>query len=73
VNACIPDTLRAAGHLLEAGEEVLASQILTQFSQARMAEALADCQAMSVAAYARLRALNDLNMTHEPRMLNQLW
>ena len=73
VNARIPDTLRAAEHLLEAGHETLASQILTEFSHARMAEALAHCQALSAAAHARLHALEDLNMTHTPRMLDQLW
>jgi len=73
VNACIPDILRAAEHLMEAGQEELASRILTEFSQARMAEALADCQALSTAAHARLRALNELNMTCEPRMLDQIW
>src|SRR6056297_1946754 len=73
VNACIPDRLRAATHLLDAGHEALATQILTDFSHARMAEALADCQAFAAAAHARLRALDALNMTDEPRMLDQIW
>ena len=73
VNACIPDRLRAAAHLLDAGHEALATQILTDFSHARMAEALADCQALAAAAHARLRALDALNMTDEPRMLDQIW
>ena len=73
VNTRIPDTLRASERLLEAGVEALAGQILTEFSHARMAEALADCQALSAATHARLRALEALNMTHEPQMLNQLW
>jgi dipeptidase len=73
VNTCIPDTLRAAEHLLEAGEEALASRILTEFSHARMAEALADCHALSAAAHARLRTLDALNMTREPRALDQIW
>ena len=73
VNARVPDTLRAAERLFEAGEEALAAQILTEFAQARMAEALTDCQALSAAAHARLRALGELNMTGEPRMLDQLW
>ncbi|MFO8125386.1 C69 family dipeptidase [Yoonia sp.] len=73
VNARIPGTLRAAERLLEAGEEALAAQVLTEFAHARMAEALADCEALSAAAHARLRALDKLNMTHEPRMLDQIW
>ena len=73
VNARIPDTLRAAERLLEAGEEALAAQVLTEFAHARMTEALADCEALSAAAHARLRALGKLNMTNEPRMLDQLW
>ncbi|WP_372612789.1 C69 family dipeptidase [Aquicoccus sp.] len=73
VNARIPDVLRAAERLLEAGEAPLAEQVLTEFSHARLAEALADCQALSEAAHARLRALGSLNMTGEPRMLDQIW
>jgi hypothetical protein len=73
VNAGIPNILCAAGHILEAGEEALASQILTEFSHAHMARALADCQALSAAAHARLRAQNELNMTREPRKLDQIW
>ncbi|NBD30805.1 MAG: dipeptidase [Alphaproteobacteria bacterium] len=73
VNARIPDILSAAERLFEAGEETLAAQVLTEFAHARMAEALDDSQALSAAAHARLRALGELNMTGEPRMLDQLW
>ncbi|SDD86283.1 C69 family dipeptidase [Ruegeria marina] len=73
VNARIPDTLRAAERMLDLGEDALAAQVLTEFSQARLAEALADCHALAEAAHARLRALNALNMADKPRMLDQLW
>jgi len=73
VNARLPDTVRAAELLLDAGEEALAVQILEEFSGARLAEALADCLALSDAAHARLRALGDLNMTPRPLGPKQIW
>jgi len=73
VNARLPEALRAAGLLLEAGEEGLAAQVLDEFGQARFAEALADCQALSGAAHARLRALGELNMTPRARTPEQIW
>lgn len=73
VNARLPDVLRSARILLDAGEDALAAQVLTEFSHARLAEALTDCQALADAAYARLRALGELNMTCEPRGAEQIW
>lgn len=73
VNAELPGVLRAAQLLIDAGEAGLASQVLTEFSHARFAEALADCQALSGAAQARLRALGALNMTRKPLTPEQVW
>ncbi len=73
VNAELPDVLRAASVLLDAGEQALASQVLTEFSQARFAKALADCRALADAAHARLSALGALNMTNKPLSPDQIW
>ena len=73
VNAELSDVLRAAALLLDAGEEALASQVLTEFSHARFARAMADCRALAEAAYARLRALGSLNMSDAPLSPEQIW
>ena len=73
VNARLPDLLRAAGLLADAGEAGLAAQLLEDFSHARLAEALADCEALSDAAHARLRALGALNMSPVPVTPDQVW
>jgi hypothetical protein len=73
VNADLPDVLRAVALLLDAGEEPLASQVLTEFSHARFAAAMADCAALAEAAYARLRALGALNMSDNPLSPDQIW
>ena len=72
-NARLPDTLRAASLLLDAGEAELATQVLDEFSHARFDEALADCEALSEAAHARLRALDTLNMSATPVGPGQIW
>ena len=72
-NARLPDILRAAATLLEAGEERLAAQVLTEFGNARLGEALADCHALADAAHARLRALGALNVTRRPLAPDQVW
>jgi len=72
-NARLPDILRTAEVLLEAGEGDLAARLLGEFSEARFAEALDDCQALCEAAYARLRALGGLNMSRWPRSPEQIW
>ncbi|SEO17333.1 Peptidase family C69 [Salinihabitans flavidus] len=73
VNAALGDVLRSAGILLDAGEEALAAQVLTEYSHARLAEALADCTALADAAYVRLRALDALNLTRRPLRPEQIW
>ncbi|MCM2563324.1 C69 family dipeptidase [Lutimaribacter sp. EGI FJ00015] len=72
-NAEVPDVLRAASLLLDANEQALASQVLTEFSHARFAGALAECRALADAAHARLSALNALNMTATPLSPDQIW
>ncbi|KAA0909896.1 dipeptidase [Aquicoccus porphyridii] len=72
-NAKLEDTLRAASILLDADEDGLATQVLGEFSEARFAEALADCQALSEAAHVRLRAMGALNMTRKPLTPEQIW
>lgn len=73
VNARLPDVLRTASILLEAGEDRLAKAVLSEFSDNRLAEALADGQALAEAAHARLRALEGLNMTCTPQAPKQIW
>ncbi len=73
VNARLPDAARAAAALLNAGEAGLAVQVLTEFSHARLGEALADCHALADAAHARLRALGALNMARCPLAPDQVW
>ncbi len=72
-NARLPDVLRAASVLLDAGEDGLAAQVLGAFSDACFAEALADCHALAEAAHARLRVLGALNMTRPPLSPEQVW
>lgn len=72
-NTGLPGILRAAAVLLDAGEADLAAHVLTEFSHARLAEALADCQALADAAHARLRASGGLNMTRQPLSPDQIW
>ncbi|MBD3678885.1 MAG: C69 family dipeptidase [Rhodobacteraceae bacterium] len=72
-NSRFPEVLRAASILMDAGEAALAAGILTEFNHARLAESLSDCRALADAAYARLRATGDLNMTLKPLSPDQLW
>lgn len=72
-SAEIPEVLRAAALLIEAGEADLASRVLTEFSHTRFDRALADCSALAEAAYARLRALGALNLTATPLSPKQIW
>lgn len=73
VNAALPEITRAARILLDAGEEALAIRVLSEFSTARLSEALRDCAALAEAAHVRLRASGALNMTSEPLSLPQIW
>ena len=72
-NAELPRIERAASVLLDAGESALASKMLMEFSHAGFDRALAECEALAEAAYVRLRALGDLNMTATPLAPDQIW
>jgi hypothetical protein len=72
-NAALTKTVAAAAVLLDAGQGDLARHILTEFSCNRLEEALQDCEALAEAAYIRLRAQGALNMTTQPRSMQQLW
>jgi len=72
-NAALPEVLRAARLLLDAGEADLAARVLTEFSTARLTEAWDDCRALADAAHARLRAAGDLNLTRQPMAPEQIW
>jgi len=72
-NARLADLCRTAELLLDSGEEALAAQVLTGFSEAQFAQALADAEALTCAAHARLRARSALNLTRTPVTPDQLW
>lgn len=69
----LPDVIRAASLLLDAGEADLARLVYTAFSDRCLANALTDCRALTDAAYVRLRAAGRLNMTDRPIAPPQLW
>lgn len=69
----LPQASRSAQALCDAGEEELAVQVLTDFSHRWFAQCLDDCEALSAAAHARLRALGALNHTDTPLAPPQLW
>lgn len=69
----LQDTMRTAIVLLEANEPELAAQLMTTFSHRKLAEALADCKVLADAAYIRLKAAGDLNLTDSPVSPDQLW
>jgi len=72
-NAELEDILCSASVLLEANEPELAAQILTAFSCGKLAEALADCRVLADAAYRRMKAAGDLNLSITPVSPEQLW
>ncbi len=69
----LPAVERSALLLIEAGEPALAKRLLTEFSHRCLAENLADCEALSRAAYVRLRARGELNLSDQPQSPTQLW
>ena len=60
---------RSAEVLLDAGEDMLAAQVLTDFSHRWFTQCLDDCEALSAAAHARLRAAGALNQSDRPMAL----
>lgn len=69
----LPAVERSATLLLDAGEPALARRLLNEFSHRCLSENLADCEALSRAAYVRLRARGRLNLTDQPLSPSQLW
>ncbi len=67
------DIERIATILLNANEPELAAQTLTTFSHRKLAEALADCKVLADAAYTRLKAAGNLNLSEAPVSPEQLW
>lgn len=67
------DVVRIASILLDANEPELAAQAMTAFSHRKFAEALADCRVLADAAYVRLKAAGELNLTTTPISPDQLW
>ena len=72
-NAELRGVVRIASILLAANEPDLAAQTMTIFSHRLMAEALADCTVLADAAYTRLKAAGDLNLSTTPVSPDQLW
>ena len=73
VNGDIADVLRIASVLLDANEPDLAARMMTTFSHANLADALADCRVLGDAAYTRLHASGALNLSGAPISQDQLW
>ena len=69
----LPDVLRSAEILLDAGEPRLAARLLTAQSHAWLAAALADAEALTAAAEARVRTQGALNLTPDPMRPDQIW
>ncbi|MEC5293091.1 C69 family dipeptidase [Aurantimonas sp. C2-6-R+9] len=63
----------SAAILCDAGKSTLASHLLTEFSERWFDRALADCKALSAAAYVTLRASDNLNLTDVPLAPPQVW
>lgn len=73
VNAEVPDVLRSAEILIEAGEAKLAAQVMGEFSHRCLRVAMEDCVALADAAQARLRVAERLNLKGKPMAPEQLW
>jgi hypothetical protein len=73
VNETLPDVLRTAEILLDAGEVRLSARVLTEFSHNALMSALRDCNALVASAEARLKLQDKLNGTSAPVGPEQLW
>ncbi|MBV6638882.1 MAG: dipeptidase, partial [Mameliella sp.] len=69
----LPEVLRSAEILLDAGETGLARRVLTRESSAWLAAGLEDCRALVAAGHARLRMRDALNRNGKPLAPAQLW
>lgn len=61
--ADLPNVLRSAEILIDAGEPRLAERMLTETNHRWLGQALADCNALVASAHARLRLAGRLNRT----------
>lgn len=71
--ADLPDVLRSAAILIEAGERGLATRLLTDFSSTRLLASLAAAEPMLRALEARLTMLGRLNLTSRHVAPEQIW
>lgn len=69
----LPDILRSAELLLEAGEPGLAERLLTDHARTRLLTVLDDAQTLAAALDVRLRGSGGLNMSLSPRRPDQIW
>ena len=69
----LPDVLRSAEILLDAGETGLARRVLTRESAVWLGAGLEDCRALVAAGHARLRMRDALNRHGKPQAPAQLW
>ena len=71
--ADLPDVLRSAELLLDAGEERLAARLLTDYSTTRLLDTLGQCEGLVASLEARMRVAGRLNMSDSPVKLDQTW
>ena len=71
--ADLPDVLRSAEILLDAGEDRLAARLLTDYSHTRLMRSLDEAEALVTSLELRQRAAGRLNLTSEPRKPAQTW
>lgn len=71
--ADLPDVLRSAEILLDAGEERLAARLLTGQTRTWLLAALNEAEALTAAAELRVRNRGALNTTGEPLGPDQIW
>ena len=69
----LPDVLRSAEILLDAGESRLAARLLTVQAHGWLAALLAEAETLADAAEIRLRNRGAPNMTREPMRPDQIW
>ncbi|WP_209427092.1 C69 family dipeptidase [Pararhodobacter sp. SW119] len=69
----LPDLLRSAEVLLDAGEARLAARLLTDHASTRLLAVLSEAETLASAAEARIRMADGLNLARTPRRPQQIW
>lgn len=69
----LPQVLRSAELLIEAGEPALARRLMTRENAAWLHAALDDCHALVASGLARMTLAQTLNRTGQPLSPDQLW